>query len=52
MVNARHKEVLKSSTSKRVESSASDVNHGDNDDGSSSSSEDLNFRGFTEEDTK
>ncbi|GJW37973.1 putative reverse transcriptase domain-containing protein [Tanacetum coccineum] len=52
MVNARHKEVLKSSTSKRIESSASDVNHGDNDDGSSYSFEDLNFRGFTKEDTK
>nr|GEW76268.1 hypothetical protein [Tanacetum cinerariifolium] len=52
MVNARHKEVLKSSTSKRAESPASDADHGDSDNGSSSSFEDLNFRGFTEEDTK
>ncbi|GJV76523.1 putative reverse transcriptase domain-containing protein [Tanacetum coccineum] len=52
MVNVSHKEVLKSSTSKRVKSSASDADHGDNDDGSFSSSEDLNFRGFTEEEIK
>nr|GEY15547.1 hypothetical protein [Tanacetum cinerariifolium] len=52
MVNARHREVLKSLTSKRVESSASNADHGDSDDGSSSSFKDLNFRGFMEEETK
>ncbi|GKB11225.1 zinc finger, CCHC-type, retrotransposon gag domain protein [Tanacetum coccineum] len=52
MVNARHKEVLKASTSKRAESPASDVDHGDSDNGSSSSSEDHNFIGFIEEETK
>nr|GEX92234.1 zinc finger, CCHC-type, retrotransposon Gag domain protein [Tanacetum cinerariifolium] len=52
MMNVRHKEVLKSSTSKRAESLASDADHGDSDYGSSYSSEDLNFRGFTEEETK
>nr|GFA88959.1 zinc finger, CCHC-type, retrotransposon Gag domain protein [Tanacetum cinerariifolium] len=48
MVNARHKEVLKASTSKGAELSASDAR----DNGSSSSFEDLNFRGFTNEETK
>nr|GFA44708.1 hypothetical protein [Tanacetum cinerariifolium] len=52
MVNARHKEVLKASTSKGVELSASDAEHDARDNGSSSSSEDLNFRGFTDEETK
>ncbi|GJY08436.1 putative nucleotidyltransferase, ribonuclease H [Tanacetum coccineum] len=52
MVNARHKEVLKASTSKGAELSASDEEHDDSDNGSSSSSEDLNFRGFTDEETK
>ncbi|GJX58901.1 putative reverse transcriptase domain-containing protein [Tanacetum coccineum] len=47
MVNARHKEVLKASTSKAAELSASDAEHDASDNGSSSSSEDLNFRGFT-----
>ncbi|GJZ96733.1 hypothetical protein Tco_0669067 [Tanacetum coccineum] len=52
MVNVRHTEVLKASTSKRAESPVSDADHGDSDNGSSSSSEDLNFRRFTEDDTK
>ncbi|GKB80930.1 putative reverse transcriptase domain-containing protein [Tanacetum coccineum] len=52
MVNARHKEVLKASTSKGAEPSASDADHGSSDNGSSSSSEDLNFRGFMDEETK
>ncbi|GKD41100.1 zinc finger, CCHC-type, retrotransposon gag domain protein, partial [Tanacetum coccineum] len=52
MVNARYKEVLKASTSKRAESPASDANHGDSDNGSSSSSEDHNFIAFVEEETK
>ncbi|GJR60495.1 hypothetical protein Tco_1502657 [Tanacetum coccineum] len=47
MVNAHHKEVLKASTSKGVELSASDAEHDDRDNESSSSFEDLNFRGFT-----
>ncbi|GKF58863.1 hypothetical protein Tco_0172400 [Tanacetum coccineum] len=45
MVNARHKEVLKGSTSKEAGSSASDADHGDS--GSSFSNKSLNFRGFT-----
>nr|GEW64319.1 zinc finger, CCHC-type, retrotransposon Gag domain protein [Tanacetum cinerariifolium] len=52
MVNVHHKEVLKASTSKEVEFSASDTEHDVNDNVSSSSSEDLSFRGFTEEETK
>ncbi|GJT25439.1 putative reverse transcriptase domain-containing protein [Tanacetum coccineum] len=52
MVNARRKEVLKASTSKEAKLSASDAEHDVNDNVSSSSSEDLNFRGFTEEETK
>ncbi|GJZ54613.1 putative nucleotidyltransferase, ribonuclease H [Tanacetum coccineum] len=52
MVNAHHKEVLKLSTSKEAELSTSDTEHDVNDNVSSSSSEDLNFRGFTEEETK
>nr|GEU62330.1 hypothetical protein [Tanacetum cinerariifolium] len=51
MVNALHKEVLKDSTSKGVELSACDAKHEDRDNGFSSSSEDLNFRWFTNEDT-
>ncbi|GJR29412.1 Rho guanine nucleotide exchange factor 8-like protein [Tanacetum coccineum] len=50
MVNSRHKEVLKGSTSKEVGPSASDADHGDS--GSSFSSKGLNFRGFTDEETK
>ncbi|GJQ89666.1 putative reverse transcriptase domain-containing protein [Tanacetum coccineum] len=49
---ARHKEVLKALTSKGVELSASDAEHDGSDNGSSSSSEDLNFRGFMDEETK
>ncbi|GJU09902.1 putative reverse transcriptase domain-containing protein [Tanacetum coccineum] len=52
MVNVRHNEVLKASTSKKAKLSASDVEHDINDDVSSSSSEDPNFRGFMEEDSK
>ncbi|GJY95832.1 hypothetical protein Tco_0512193 [Tanacetum coccineum] len=52
MVNACHKEVLKALTSKRVESPASDADHGDSDNGSSSSFGDYNFIGFVEEETK
>nr|GEY28488.1 hypothetical protein [Tanacetum cinerariifolium] len=52
MVNARHKEVLKVSTSKEAESPTSDVDRGNSDNGVFSSSEDLNFRGFTDEETK
>ncbi|GJV30404.1 zinc finger, CCHC-type, retrotransposon gag domain protein [Tanacetum coccineum] len=51
-VNARHKEVLKASTSKGAESLTSDADHGNSDNGSSSSSKDLNFRGFMDEETK
>nr|GEV56767.1 putative reverse transcriptase domain-containing protein [Tanacetum cinerariifolium] len=50
MVNARHKEVLKGSTSKEVGPSASDADHGNS--GSSSSFEDLYFTEFTDEETK
>nr|GEW68223.1 hypothetical protein [Tanacetum cinerariifolium] len=46
MVNAHHKEVLKASTSKGVKPSTSDMDHGNSDNVSSSTSEDLNFRGF------
>ncbi|GKC92436.1 hypothetical protein Tco_1157878 [Tanacetum coccineum] len=52
MVNVRHKEVLKALTSKGAESPTSDADCGNSDNGSSSSSEDLNFRGFTDEETK
>ncbi|GJV97297.1 hypothetical protein Tco_1548874 [Tanacetum coccineum] len=52
MVNARHKEVLKGLTSKEVGPSASDADHGGSDNGSSSSFEDLNFRRFTDKETK
>nr|GEY40897.1 putative reverse transcriptase domain-containing protein [Tanacetum cinerariifolium] len=45
----RHKEVLKASTSKGAELSASDVKRDTSDYGSSSSFKDLNFRGFTDE---
>ncbi|GKA74095.1 putative reverse transcriptase domain-containing protein [Tanacetum coccineum] len=52
MVNARHMEVLKASTFKGAESLTNDADHDNSDIGSSSSSEDLNFRGFTDEETK
>ncbi|GKB32815.1 hypothetical protein Tco_0872216 [Tanacetum coccineum] len=52
MVNTHHKEFLNASTSKGAEPSASDAEHDDNDNGSSSGSEGLNYRGFTEEETK
>ncbi|GJY93049.1 putative reverse transcriptase domain-containing protein [Tanacetum coccineum] len=52
MVNTHHKEVLNASTSKGVEPSASDVKHDDNENGSSSGSEVLNYGGFMVEATK
>ncbi|GJV05746.1 putative reverse transcriptase domain-containing protein [Tanacetum coccineum] len=52
MVNTHHKEVLNASTSKGVEPSASDAEHDDNDNGSSSGFEGLNYGGFIEEETK
>ncbi|GJX65496.1 putative reverse transcriptase domain-containing protein [Tanacetum coccineum] len=51
MVNTHHKEVLNASTSKGAEPSASDAEHDDNDNDSSSCSEGLNYGGFTEEET-
>ncbi|GKF24271.1 hypothetical protein Tco_0076593 [Tanacetum coccineum] len=50
MVNVRHKEVLKGSTSKEAGPSPSDADHGDS--VSSFSSKGLNIRGFTDEKTK
>ncbi|GKB27033.1 hypothetical protein Tco_0866434 [Tanacetum coccineum] len=52
MVNEHHEEVLKASTSKGVESPTNDANHDDNENGSSSSFGDPNFRGFMDEETK
>ncbi|GJU07345.1 putative reverse transcriptase domain-containing protein [Tanacetum coccineum] len=52
MVDEHHKEVQKASTSKEAESSINDATRNENENESSSSSEDLNFRGFTEEETK
>ncbi|GJT57279.1 putative nucleotidyltransferase, ribonuclease H [Tanacetum coccineum] len=52
MVNTHHKEVLNALTSKGGEPPASDAEHDDNDNGSSSGSEGLNYGGFTEEETK
>ncbi|GJX12524.1 hypothetical protein Tco_0204282 [Tanacetum coccineum] len=52
MVNTRQKEVLNASTSKGAVPLASDAKHDDNDNGSSSGSEGLNYGGFTEEETK
>nr|GEU68937.1 reverse transcriptase domain-containing protein [Tanacetum cinerariifolium] len=46
MVNTHHKEVKNASTSKGAKPSASDVEHDDNDNGSSSGSG-LNYGGFT-----
>nr|GEY63104.1 hypothetical protein [Tanacetum cinerariifolium] len=43
MVNTHHKEVLNASTSKGSEPSASDAEHADNDNNSSSGSEGLNY---------
>nr|GFA20134.1 hypothetical protein [Tanacetum cinerariifolium] len=45
-------EVLKALTSKKVELLATDAKHDVNDNVSSFSSEDLNFRGYTKEETK
>nr|GEV44383.1 hypothetical protein [Tanacetum cinerariifolium] len=52
MVNTHHKKVLNASTSKGAEPSANDVEHDDNDNGSSSGFEGLDYGGFTEEETK
>nr|GEU99931.1 putative reverse transcriptase domain-containing protein [Tanacetum cinerariifolium] len=52
MVNTHHKEVLNASTSKGSEPLASDAEHDDNDNYSSSGSEGLNYGGFMDEDTK
>ncbi|GJS40608.1 zinc finger, CCHC-type, retrotransposon gag domain protein [Tanacetum coccineum] len=52
MVNTHHKEVLNASTSKGVEPSASDAEHNDNDNGSSSGSEGLNYGGQTTDNLK
>nr|GFB29283.1 hypothetical protein [Tanacetum cinerariifolium] len=45
MVNTHHKEVLNASTSKGAEPSASDAEFDDNDKGSSSGFENLNYGG-------
>ncbi|GJV37587.1 putative reverse transcriptase domain-containing protein [Tanacetum coccineum] len=52
MVDEHHEEVLKASTSKGVECQKNNANHDDNENGSSSSSGDHNFKGFTDEETK
>ncbi|GKD76054.1 putative reverse transcriptase domain-containing protein [Tanacetum coccineum] len=52
MVNVRHKEVLKASTSKGVESPTSDADRDNSCNESSSSSEALNFKEFMDEETK
>ncbi|GKA02828.1 hypothetical protein Tco_0675609 [Tanacetum coccineum] len=53
MIDEHHEEVLKASTSKGAESLKNDANNDDdNENGSSFSSGDPNFRGFTEEETK
>ncbi|GKB95316.1 zinc finger, CCHC-type, retrotransposon gag domain protein [Tanacetum coccineum] len=52
MVNVHYKEVLKASTSKGLEPLTNDADHNDNDNESSFSFEDLNFRGFTDEETR
>nr|GEW24642.1 putative reverse transcriptase domain-containing protein [Tanacetum cinerariifolium] len=52
MVNTHHEEVLKALSSKLVESPTNDADKDENKNRSSSNSEDLNFRGFMEEETK
>nr|GEV56234.1 hypothetical protein [Tanacetum cinerariifolium] len=52
MVNTHHEKALKASSSKGAESPTNDTDSDGNENGSSSDSEDLNFRGFTEEETK
>ncbi|GJY81296.1 zinc finger, CCHC-type, retrotransposon gag domain protein [Tanacetum coccineum] len=52
MVNERHKEVQKASTSKGAESPIDDAIRDESENESSSDSENLNYRGFTEEGTK
>ncbi|GJT21520.1 zinc finger, CCHC-type, retrotransposon gag domain protein [Tanacetum coccineum] len=52
MVDEHHKEVQKASTSKGAESPINDTTRNENENDSSFSSEDLNFRRFTEEETK
>nr|GEU94982.1 hypothetical protein [Tanacetum cinerariifolium] len=52
MVNTHHEKALKASTSKGSESLTNDADNERNENGSSSDSEDLNFGGFMEEETK
>ncbi|GKB90511.1 putative nucleotidyltransferase, ribonuclease H [Tanacetum coccineum] len=52
MVDERHKEVQKASTSKGAESLMNDATHDESENESSSGSEDPNSKGFTEEETK
>ncbi|GJV66514.1 putative reverse transcriptase domain-containing protein, partial [Tanacetum coccineum] len=52
MMNTHHEKVLKASTSKGAESLKNDADKDENENGSSFGSEDLNFGGFTEEETK
>ncbi|GJT77151.1 hypothetical protein Tco_1043876 [Tanacetum coccineum] len=52
MVNTHHEEVLKALASKGAESPTNDADKDANENGSSFGSKDLNFRGFTEEETK
>ncbi|GKE65691.1 zinc finger, CCHC-type, retrotransposon gag domain protein, partial [Tanacetum coccineum] len=52
IVDEHHQEVKKASTSKGFESPIDDATHNDNENGSSSSSDGPNFRGFTDEETK
>ncbi|GKB05145.1 putative reverse transcriptase domain-containing protein [Tanacetum coccineum] len=52
MVDERHKEVQKASTSKGAESPINDATRDESENESSSSSKGLNYGGFTEEETK
>ncbi|GJT48776.1 zinc finger, CCHC-type, retrotransposon gag domain protein, partial [Tanacetum coccineum] len=52
MVNTHHEKALKASSSKGVESPTNDADNDENDNGSSSDSEGLNYGGFTEEEMK
>ncbi|GKF46654.1 hypothetical protein Tco_0136456, partial [Tanacetum coccineum] len=52
MVNERHKEVQKASTSKGAESPIDDPIRDESENESSSDSEGLKYEGFTEEETK
>nr|GEU52697.1 hypothetical protein [Tanacetum cinerariifolium] len=52
IVNTHHEKALKASSSKGVESPTNDADNERNENGSSYDFEDLNFGGFTEEETK